>query len=386
MNHKPPDAAAYCIELKNQHGVIVRLPDAGSWRLLPLALPSGLMEGLLHIIYLDGNSSVLVPASAEQDLQIVFSFSIESEGKPADGQSLTLSTTEFAKELIGQDPDRQAEDAQVRQEIDHREQELLTVNTLQRFMRDTLSHIIKLQDATTKSSQIQMTAAMNNLSMLAEQSSKMLTAQFESAKLIQTRLSELQPAPATAPNIDIGATIVGVAPFLRDIITGFQKSGRSDTPIAPKPERLSPVGEGDLVDAESLFPADVSAAQIQDAAALVSDLTDIKQMARILSDPDSFDGFVERFRKKTTHKGERKGRTDAPPAQKSAPSSAMGENTGKPSEGITRPPSRADPKRADSAQPAELMVRGDAPPGKFQPPPRGSPSIAGDAERRVRHD
>lgn len=102
----------------------------------------------------------------------------------------------------GEDAGPELEEIEAMQGAQKQQLHLLTMDSLQSFLRDTLSHFVRIQEAATKGSQAQIEATIANMKLLSQQSTKLLESQLAAAQLTKERLEELQPQ-AAPPSFDL---------------------------------------------------------------------------------------------------------------------------------------------------------------------------------------
>lgn len=348
----PEGARGFYVDYKHPSGSIERQPPEGSWSLRPIRTVFGICEGLLHVHYVDPQGSYMKPASPEQRLVIDFVYGGQDR-RPA------ASTTQPALESLGDladklggaalppggpglgDPEAEEEEEADAQEIaavqeaQRRQLQLLSMDTLQSFMRDSLSHIVRLQEAATKNSQAQIETSIANLRLLSEQSTKLLETQLVAAQRTKDRMEELQPQPAPAP-LDISGILASVLPFLQTLMMGpaHAPPGR---PRLPPPratlgaQRAEPLGE-DLTEPEG-------ADRTNEVVRVFRDMIEVDQIERLGSDPAFLEEFVERLRSASrgAPAGSAASRAPQPPAERRAPGAGRG------AEGLRRKAGEAPP-------------------------------------------
>lgn len=320
LSHAPKEASGYYVNFANTQGIVVRQPEGNFWRLNPLESPVNLPQCLLHIVFLDVNQQVIKSSTPDQRLVIDLVFDPSLRGATQSvvqqaGPASSVQLSKLAEELESKDPERIAEEASVRQEVARGELELLTVDTLQKFLRETLTHFIRLQDVATKTANAQIASSIENMNLLVSQSTQLLQTQLEMSKVVKEKIGELQPPPMP-PSTDIGGILASVLPFIQNIWLGtIQSRGLAPASVRGRlpasvqkasTATLSSNPEGDEIqDADLEVPrvGTVSEAQFQAAVGVLKRLTDPEQMTQILTDPEQYAKFVEELRRRTLHQG-----------------------------------------------------------------------------------
>lgn len=315
--HAPKEAAAYYVNFANAQGIVVRQPELTPWRLYPFELPVNLPQCVFHVVFVDEKHQVIKASSPTQRLviELVFDPSLRGRVQKAGNQTDESASAQLAKvaeELESRDPERIAEEASVRQEVARGELELLTVDTLQKFLRETLGHFVRLQDVATKTTNAQISASIENMNLLVMQSTQLLQTQLEAAKVVKEKITEFQPPPAP-PTTDIGSILSSVLPFIQNIWLGtLQSKGLGAAPVRNRlPAKKEGAVSREAPDGDSIRDAEievprvgaVSEEQFQSAVDVLKGLTDPEQMTQLLTDPEQYAKFIEALRSRTLHKG-----------------------------------------------------------------------------------
>ena len=225
--NKPEGACGYFIDFRNQAGRMERQPPADFWNLMPADIPVGIPEGLLHVYYVDEQGNYMKPVAPRQRLVIQYRYDPLGTGpvhatarqefsaladKLSQGPAIQEGTADG-------DDEPEADELAAMQGAQERQLHLLTMDSLQNFLRDTLSHFVRLQEAATKGSQAQIEATISNMKLLTQQSTKLLETQLAAAQLTKERMEELQPA-TPPPSFDLAGVLGSVLPFVQSVWHG----------------------------------------------------------------------------------------------------------------------------------------------------------------------
>lgn len=307
--NRPEGARGFYVDYRLPSGAIERQPPEGSWTLRPIRTIYGIYEGLLHVHYVDQQGYYMKPASPEQRLVINFVYDPAGRGtapSPA-MQDFSAFADKLNAPLLETRPAEEEEDAPEVEEIEamqgvqKRQLHLLTMDSLQNFLRDSLSHFVRLQETATKGSQAQIEASIHNMKLLSEQSTKMLEAQIAASQLAKERMEELQPTQA-APSFDVVGLLGTVLPFVQNMwgaapprggLAGHGSSSRLGS-------RRQPAEEGDLLDMESVGATAAGQDRATAAVGVVREMAEPENLARLVTDRAYLESYLERLRTAAT--------------------------------------------------------------------------------------
>lgn len=321
VTNSPAGASGFYVDFKHPSGSIERQPPEGAWSLKPVRTISGIFEGFLHVHYVDKQGYYMKPESAEQRLVIDFIYgsperrpaaatapappALESLGALADKLSGPPGLASLAQADSDDEEDASFEDIAAMQGSQKQQLQILSMDTLQTFMRDSLSHIVRLQEAATKNSQAQIETSIVNLRLLSEQSTKLLETQLTAARITKERVEELQSLAPPTP-LDVPGILGSVLPFLQTLMLGGPDP---DAPRLP-PRRLQgsarPGGRSadDIVDGESVAAGPAASRRprtdrTSEVVQTFRDMLDPEKMERLARDPLFLDQFMTRLRSAT---------------------------------------------------------------------------------------
>lgn len=283
-------------------------------------IPTDLEEGILQIFYYDEGGRIVIPEHADQRLEIFFTMMDELEQPPLRSAGISQTSLPFgvpgkAQEEAPQAPApedavRLAETAQLRQDINQREEELLTINRLQSFMGNMLGNIAGLQDAATRNSKVQVSTSVENLNLMVTQGNKVLQSQLDLIELARKRISDLQTPPPPPPSTDFGDLVKSAYPYLRDVlVTTMQLRGPKD---GGEPRAL-PVGEDKKASprtpaaqpaAPATPPGDgLTQDEMLGALGILKQYVAPEKLASMLTNRAEFLTFVDALAQQSRHKG-----------------------------------------------------------------------------------
>ena len=307
-DHKPEGACGYFLVYKDPSGRMARQPSEDYWALFPTELPLGMFEGPLQVHYVDQQGCYMKPETPKQRLVIEYVYDPEGRGEapsPALNQFSALadklgSPRSSSEAPDGEDAGPELEEIEAMQGAQKQQLHLLTMDSLQTFLRDTLSHFVRIQEAATKGSQAQIEASIANMKLLSQQSTKLLESQLAAAQLTKERLEELQPQ-AAPPSFDLPGVLGSVLPFIQNMWMGAP--GRSGGMGPGGMPRLGPPtrsgGEGEILDAEmpgSGISPSGGADRARAAVSMFREVTEPEKFERLMTDAAYLDQFVERLR------------------------------------------------------------------------------------------
>ncbi|MFO0579761.1 MAG: hypothetical protein U1A78_37785 [Polyangia bacterium] len=306
-----------------------RQPPEDFWNLTPADIPVGIPEGLLHIYYVDEQGHYMKPASPQQRLVLEYRYDPLGSGTTygtAAGQEFStladkLSQARAAQEsTVAEDDEPEAAELAAMQGAQERQLHLLTMDSLQNFLRDTLSHFVRLQEAATKGSQAQIEATISNMKLLTQQSTKLLETQLAAAQLTKERMEELQPT-TPPPSFDLAGVLGSVLPFVQSVWHG--EPMRPEVGGAGLPPRLRPASrpsDRDIVEVEPFSARRGSSADRVDGRAqatvgVIREMLDPASLERLVTEPAALEQFLQRMRTAAAPASGTKPATDGAPQQ-----------------------------------------------------------------------
>lgn len=314
--NRPEGAYGYFLIFKNQTGRMERQPPSDFWGLMPADIPVGIPEGLLHVHYVDDHGGLLKPASARERLVLEYLYDPFGDGaaQGSAGQQFSALVDKLGSSCVGTrsdpDEDREADPDELAalQGAQQRQLHLLTMDSLQNFLRDTLSHFVRLQEAATKGSQAQIEASIANMKLLTQQSTKLLETQLAAAQITKERVEELQAAPSSS-SFDLPGVLSSVLPFLQTLWQGGPaRPGLPGSGATPRLGVASSSPDRDVLDVES-FPGGTPPAappgssqghRTQAAVGVIREVLDPSRLDRLVTEPAALEQFLQRMRKAAT--------------------------------------------------------------------------------------
>lgn len=327
-DNRPEGARGYFIDFKNQLGRMERQPPSGSWSLTPTDIPVGIPEGLLHVYYVDEQGGYMKPATPRQ--RVVIEYRYDPLGG---GSTHGTAREEFsaladklsqeravATRAVDEDDEPEAAELAAMQGAQERQLHLLTMDSLQNFLRDTLSHFVRLQEAATKGAQAQIEATVTNMKLLTQQSTKLLETQLAAAQLTKERMEELQPA-TPAPSFDLAGVLGSVLPFVQSVWHG--EPMRPEVGGTSLPPRLRPASRPSNRDIVELEPfagrrgssADRVDGRAQATVGVIREMLDPASLERLVTEPAALEQFLQRMRTAAAPASGTKPATDGAPPQ-----------------------------------------------------------------------